>query len=520
MVMHTQEETFRSPTFQTPPFFCAIVLSSWLGGWGPGLMATVLSLFIIRFVDAPSLYGPELTVGEIPRFTVLFLSGVFISWLGGRQKKDEAALIQTREELEERVQARTAELREANERLTGSTEVLSRVATVGRSTLQRLAEKPDFDTFIDHLLAICLEQFKAQGVAVWLGDHATGICSHYIDYKKDDLHRTTRPAYEHNLNPLSSSDSASPPQGQLMIQRMSDADRLSFKEAWSADLCPLGIRTIMKIPLFFGTEIRGLFSLHFTEERSLTSEEEGLAHTLVNQVALALELSRLSEKAKAVALADERNRMAADVHDTLGQAFAATLLHLRSMELSGAEDADLRTHWQFAQETAAAGLVAARRAMNTMRATTPTSDRPLADRLAERVRQVSARSPAEVVFTVKGDAVLLPAMVEDELERLASEGLFNAERHAAASKITLKLDYSAPPGLCLCICDNGRGFDPTNTRGSGLGLRSMHERAERIGARFTLITECGRGTEIVVSWLPDAADAGRQTNDTAKEKNE
>ena len=49
--------------------------------------------------------------------------------------------------------------------------------------------------------------------------------------------------------------------------------------------------------------------------------------------------------------------------------------------------------------------------------------------------------------------------------------------------------------------------------GAGLGLRSMHDRAERIGARFTLITEAGRGTEIVVLWLADPTTVGLAIND-------
>jgi signal transduction histidine kinase len=332
--MHSQEESFLSPSFQTPPFFCAIVLSSWFGGFRPGLIATALSLFIIKFFYTVPFHDLAFSLSEIPRFSILFLSGVFISWLGGRQKRDEEALMRAREELEEKVWERTADLRAANE--------------------------------------------------------------------------------------------------------------------------------------------------------------------------------------KVAALADERSRLAADVHDTSGQAFAATLLHLRSMEMSDVDDADLRAHWQFAQETAASGLVAARRAMNAMRATAPVNGRPLPERLAERVRQSSARSQAKVLFTVKGATTSLPWMVEDELERLASEGLFNAERHSAAAEINVELDYSSSPGLRLCVRDNGRGFDLDNPVGSGLGLGAMHERAERIGASFTLITECGRGTEIIVSWMPNSSD---RWSDTANEKN-
>jgi signal transduction histidine kinase len=250
--------------------------------------------------------------------------------------------------------------------------------------------------------------------------------------------------------------------------------------------------------------------LKFPNDRTLSSEEDGLVHSLGNQVVLALELTKLSEKAKAAALADERNRVAADVHDTLAQAFAATLLHLRSMDMTGAEP-DSRSHWKFAQETAAEGLSAARRAMNAFSTIRPTDARPLPERLAERVRQVAARTTpqTQVNFALHGDAVRMPWAVEDELARLANEALFNAERHAGAGEICVAIDYLAGHGVRLCVRDDGRGFDETQPAGAGLGLRSMQDRAERIGASFTLVTESGRGTEIIVLWMDDSKPSER-----------
>jgi signal transduction histidine kinase len=181
--------------------------------------------------------------------------------------------------------------------------------------------------------------------------------------------------------------------------------------------------------------------------------------------------------------------------------------------------ANLQSQWRFAQDTAAAGLAAARRAMNAIRTATPADARPFVERIAERVRQVAARmrSSTKVRLQVQGAASPLPWAVEDELERLASEALFNAERHAVAREISVKLDYLSGIGLRLRVRDDGRGFDQAQPTGAGLGLRSMHDRAERIGASFTLITENGRGTEIVVLWMADPLQAGLETRDSRKQ---
>jgi signal transduction histidine kinase len=319
--MYKLRDSFPAPTFQTPLFFCSIVLSGWFAGLGPGILATVLSMFAIKFYFAALPHDFAFTMSEIPRYTVFLLVGCFVSWVSFRQRRDEE---------------------------------IAREAIIAKERQE-------------------------------------------------------------------------------------------------------------------------------------------------------------AEKAKATALADERNRLAADVHDTLAQAFAATLLHLRSMEMARLAP-DLRSHCQFAQQTASTGLAAARRAMNAFRTATPADNRPLPERLAERVRRVSARTTAQVDFYVEGKIGVLSWAVEDEIERLATEALFNAERHAAASQIIVKLDYLREPGLRLRVHDNGRGFDQTQVIGGGLGLRAMHERAERIGATFTLITESGQGTEVIVLWTSAAANTGPETN--------
>lgn len=126
--------TMDAPSFQTPFFFCAIVISSWVGGAGPGIVATLLSIFAIEFAFTEPRYTLGLTWSEVPKFTVFFLAGGFISWLAGRQRRDEEALLVARESLEEKVRERTSDLQAANANLT--TEVDERIRA--EKELQRL----------------------------------------------------------------------------------------------------------------------------------------------------------------------------------------------------------------------------------------------------------------------------------------------------------------------------------------------------------------------------------------------
>jgi PAS domain S-box-containing protein len=100
-------------------FFGAIVLSSWLGGMGPGLLASLLSVLVIdyRFTDPHHILATS--AGDLPRMMVFLTSAASVSWLSGRQKRAEESLRQTRRDLELKVEERTAELRQMNEELRG-----------------------------------------------------------------------------------------------------------------------------------------------------------------------------------------------------------------------------------------------------------------------------------------------------------------------------------------------------------------------------------------------------------------
>jgi len=98
-------------------FFCAVALTSWLGGFAPGLLASVLSIWLIDYHFTAPYYIPEIGAEDLPRLIVFFLSAASISWLSASQERARKSLQQARDELEIKVQERTAELRRINEEL-------------------------------------------------------------------------------------------------------------------------------------------------------------------------------------------------------------------------------------------------------------------------------------------------------------------------------------------------------------------------------------------------------------------
>jgi len=101
----------------SPLFFCAVILTAWYGGFGPGLFAGVLSAVAIVYGLKPATGDFEMDAGEVPRITVFLLATFLISWICSQQKLGAKLLRQARDELEAKVRERTQDLRRVNEEL-------------------------------------------------------------------------------------------------------------------------------------------------------------------------------------------------------------------------------------------------------------------------------------------------------------------------------------------------------------------------------------------------------------------
>jgi signal transduction histidine kinase len=127
---------------------------------------------------------------------------------------------------------------------------------------------------------------------------------------------------------------------------------------------------------------------------------------------------------------------------------------------------------------------------------TPLDGRPVDELLRERAHELAQAGTARI--DVAGSLPALPPLVAAHTYRIAAEALTNAVRHAACSAITVTLS-DAPDAITLTIADDGIGMPPA-PRPGGHGLRSMHGRAETIGARLDIGPgPGGRGTAVALA---------------------
>ena len=110
-------ESLHDPLFPTPLFFAAIVISTWFGGIGPGLLAVVLATLVLDYNFVEPVRTLSLVKPELPYLFEFALPALLTCWFVKKRRDTEASLTEARDALETRVQQRTAELSRMNEQL-------------------------------------------------------------------------------------------------------------------------------------------------------------------------------------------------------------------------------------------------------------------------------------------------------------------------------------------------------------------------------------------------------------------
>lgn len=210
-----------------------------------------------------------------------------------------------------------------------------------------------------------------------------------------------------------------------------------------------------------------------------------------------------------IAILQERARIARDLHDSVSQTlYAIGLAACRGRELRNERDvvADVFDRVVQLVSDGQAEL----RALLFNLWSDPTGPCDLRQALSDLVAEQEHRNGLQVRVALPPAPEPVDADTAETLVQIAREALSNAARHAAAGQIDVELKVS-PSDLKLLIVDDGRGFDPSLPRPGHFGLRSMRERAERVGGTFRVSSAEGAGTRLLVRVprvVAPAADTG------------
>lgn len=234
------------------------------------------------------------------------------------------------------------------------------------------------------------------------------------------------------------------------------------------------------VPLYFQNKPLGILNITAPSLRRLSPRELRLLSTIGFQLGVAIERARLAEEIAVHARADERTRLAREIHDTIAQSLTAIALDIESGRL------------ETALKTTRATLEEARRSVMNLRAE-PLAGKPLAQALALLVREFTSQSGIRVTLDTSR-ACELPLAAEAELYRIAEQALANVRQHARAKTVRLALRCTRAFAT-LTVEDDGVGFDPRHVPDDRHGLRGMRERARLAGGTLKVTARGGTTIE-------------------------
>jgi signal transduction histidine kinase len=227
-----------------------------------------------------------------------------------------------------------------------------------------------------------------------------------------------------------------------------------------------------------------------------TEEDEELLAILAQHAAIALTNARLYERSRELTIAEERSRLAHELHDAVSQKLFS--LRLTAQAATALVDRDPSRAKGELQQVAALAAEAAdelRAAVVELRPAALDED-GLVNTLRTQIQVLDRAHSARVAFD-SCHVRALPAAQEEAVLRVAQEALHNALRHSGAAHVNVTLARRGT-GALLRVTDDGSGFDPQSIRRAGrhLGLVSMRDRASGVGGRLTVESAPGEGTTI------------------------
>ena len=283
------------------------------------------------------------------------------------------------------------------------------------------------------------------------------------------------------------------------VLHLEDPQTMLKQEGLRNYLLGQSVKTLLTIPLISRGELNGVLHFRFAEECDFPAEELELARALATQASLAIHLTELAKSAKRSAVLEERNRLAGEIHDSLGQSFAAVCMQLAvAAEETQNNGKAVLGQIGRAIELAKFGLSEARRSALGLR-----SQIIEESGLVEALKMLAERSniPGRLRCTFRSNLendASLPVGIRQDLLRIAQEAISNAMRHAepTAIDVSLRLDRT---NLILKVTDNGCGMANTGGIRDGFGFVNMRARVKNLNGSLNIRSAGGRGTSILVT---------------------
>jgi signal transduction histidine kinase len=252
------------------------------------------------------------------------------------------------------------------------------------------------------------------------------------------------------------------------------------------------ISAALVVPIFMQDRMVGILTARRDIDHDFDADDMRVAQALAHQASLAIELTRLAERGRLAAVAEERTRLAREIHDSLAQAFTATIIQIEAARR--ATPAQLSLHLDRAAAAARVGLTEARQSVQWLRAES-VADVDALPMLRSLISRVQLLSSTTIAATFDDAECILPIRQAEALVQVAQEALMNTWRHAPGSAASLRLRRDHR-GVTLIVEDGGPGFDPAAAH-DGFGIAIMRERLAAVRGVLEIASGRERGTTVI-----------------------
>jgi signal transduction histidine kinase len=251
------------------------------------------------------------------------------------------------------------------------------------------------------------------------------------------------------------------------------------------------------VPLAVKGRLIGMLAISSPERDYYSAHDGQLAMALANHAAVAIENARLYEQGRVLAALEERQRLARELHDSVAQAlFGIGLGAQTALTLLESDPKKVADPLRYILELANIGMAEMRALIFELRPESLEQE-GLVRAIERQAAALGARYRVAIEAEL-GHEPDAPLPIKEALYRIAQEAMHNAVKHASPRTIQLRLTGRGD-ALELVITDDGVGFDPAASFPGHLGLRSMPERAQRLGGELAISSAPGAGTRVRAS---------------------
>jgi signal transduction histidine kinase len=445
------------------------------------IVAIGVSLLITRSIATPvdnlAKAAARITKGDI-NFSATIEHGDEIGFLAASFNRMTAQLRDLINSLEQRVEDRTHALSHRALQLETSANVSRQITSVLK-----------IEELMNLIAELIRSSFGYYGVSIFLIDGAADkLLLHAFCGESPPSHRSQE-INERNLNGKAALNNTA-----VLVKDV------TLEANYLRDEHLPKTRSELVIPLRMGEEVIGTLDMISEKQDAFTPEDITLSQSLGDQIAIAIHNARLYEKSHQLAVMEERNRLARDLHDSVTQLLYSLGLLVEGWRQMATDGEPLLVEEILPRiaEINQQMLKEMRLLINELRPPI-LEEEGLLNALQMRLDDVENRVGVNARL-ITGEMVKLTPMIEDGLYRITLEALNNSLKYGQASQETVHLCCSQDQ-LVLEIVDNGKGFDPSASmrRRGGMGLKNMRDRSNLLGGRLEIVSKPGEGTTVRVS---------------------